>query len=630
MRNILKSLAVLCGVVALAYLAPGCTSTSKSATPTPTKTTAPVPTPVPTNTFSYTSTHSATTTFSYTNTFTYTNTSTGTPSFSSTFTYTYTNTFTSTFTPTGTPNLSDPSANNKIVAPTGNVNPGQVINYYLNYGNTGGSQATSIVISDNLDSNLDPLTVVFVSGPAGVVAGQNITWNIATLNAGVTGTIHFTVQVRGTAANGVVICNNFTIQSAQTAPYNSNNVCNTVAVVSFTDTPTPPPGSTNTFTPGGPTNTNTPVPPTNTPVPPTSTNTPVPPTNTNTPVGPTNTPTSAAALLVGGGISGAQTTFYSDLVSYPILWNGQLANYSVCSPLGTPAAGATPPGMPATRIDGGFQKDGGTLFYLFPIDASFIYFADMAATSAMPCPGAWSENSIPLLAGTPVYSQLVGQANDGGYLWMASFQTSPTPDAIYAGQLSGSGTVNSWTQATTLPVFASQASMAVGSFSGTKYLYFVGGLLTGAVSSTSVYRAQITGAGTIGSWSSQALPGARRRFTNQAKVVNYAGTDYLYVAGGWDGAANQSSVYYAAIGSGGVLGSWTSGSALPTNLSAQYASLTSYGSYLYYLGGGDAVAQTAYSTVYEATVGSGGSLSSWTTQPNLPVGKLFLGAITIP
>ncbi len=93
------------------------------------------------------------------------------------------------------------------------VPSGSNLTYTITYGNTGGAAATSVVINDPL-----PAGTTFVSATGGgTFAAGVVTWNIGTVNAGVTGqTVSFTVNV--TATSGSVDNTGYTIQATGVAP----------------------------------------------------------------------------------------------------------------------------------------------------------------------------------------------------------------------------------------------------------------------------------------------------------------------------------------------------------------------------------------------------------------------------
>ena len=118
---------------------------------------------------------------------------------------------------------------------------GSNITYTITYGNTGAAAANNVVIRDPV-----PAGTTFVSATAGGtnVAGV-VTWNIGTVNAGVTGqTVSFTVNV--TATSGNVSNVNYTIEGTGIAPIPGPPVFTQIGGVAPTPTPTLPPTVTPT------------------------------------------------------------------------------------------------------------------------------------------------------------------------------------------------------------------------------------------------------------------------------------------------------------------------------------------------------------------------------------------------
>ena len=112
---------------------------------------------------------------------------------------------------------------------------GSNITYTITYGNTGGANATNVIIRDPV-----PAGTTFVSATAGGtnVAGV-VTWNIGTVNAGVTGqTVSFTVNV--TATSGSVANVNYTIEGTGIAPIPGPPVFTQLGGVGPSPTPTVP------------------------------------------------------------------------------------------------------------------------------------------------------------------------------------------------------------------------------------------------------------------------------------------------------------------------------------------------------------------------------------------------------
>jgi hypothetical protein len=175
-----------------------------------------------------------------------------------------------------------------------------------------------------------------------------------------------------------------------------------------------------------------------------------------------------------------------------------------------------------------------------------------------------------------------------------------------------------WVQTTSLP----DAYIAQTLVYASNYLYQAGGSSDsyGFDDGTNVFYSLVHSDGTIAAWTkTTSLPVA---VIDPASV---AANGFVYVLAGEDFFPDNSpqggvviptnTVYYAKINSDGSLGSWSSASPLPNNLTGLGASV--WNKQIYVIGG--SLATTLSSNVYSATIQADGSLSAWTTQAPLPV-----------
>ena len=128
-----------------------------------------------------------------------------------------------------------------------NVNPGQTINYTLNYSNTGQGNATNVVVTDVLDSKITlvPSSCTAANACSYNAANRTLTWNIGTVTAGTSGTRTFQATVNSDATG--TISNTARITATGVNPIDSNIVTHVIVV------PQPPvlPNQTITITQGG-------------------------------------------------------------------------------------------------------------------------------------------------------------------------------------------------------------------------------------------------------------------------------------------------------------------------------------------------------------------------------------------
>jgi hypothetical protein len=139
------------------------------------------------------------------------------------------------------------------------------------------------------------------------------------------------------------------------------------------------------------------------------------------------------------------------------------------------------------------------------------------------------------------------------------------------------------------------------------YLYVLGGD-SGTALLSDVEAAPILGSGLVGTWgATTALPTARSLF------AGVAANGFVYVIGGQDSTGALAEVWYASVGSGGTLGTWTSTTALPSGRMGLAAAV--FGNFVYALGGGNT---TSIPDVLFAPINANGSLGSWTATTALP------------
>lgn len=97
--------------------------------------------------------------------------------------------------------------NDKLVDVKGDVLPGQLLHYTVEYQNTGDATATGVFVQDTLDQDLDESTLVIDNGGTWSAGARQITWDVGDLPPGVGGSVTFGIRVRNGLAPGTEIVN---------------------------------------------------------------------------------------------------------------------------------------------------------------------------------------------------------------------------------------------------------------------------------------------------------------------------------------------------------------------------------------------------------------------------------------
>lgn len=222
---------------------------------------------------------------------------------------------------------------------------------------------------------------------------------------------------------------------------------------------------------------------------------------------------------------------------------------------------------------------------------------------------------------------------------------SDTTDIQY-GSINADGTIT-WKGSTTNALPTARYGHAAVAYNG--YLYVIGGFGTGGNFGTSflqdVEKALIctgsnsgvggcgTTAGDVGTWSSTGaganIPTAR------ADLSAFAYNGYLYIAGGCSAQASsnctgfQNDVRSAPLAADGSVGSWSSAYTFTTGRFAQ--NMTTYGGYIYVIGGCSAMASNSCTTfqndVQYAPL-TNGVVGSWSYANGLNGGGRYGASIT--
>jgi len=117
----------------------------------------------------------------------------------------------------------------KAVSPTGDVKPGDTLDYTLTLSNTGDMNATGVQVDDAVPANTTLTGSVACSDPGALIdSAPPVKVKNITVNAGASVTVTFSVKVDKPLADGTIITNSGIATYADKPPVPSNEVTNTV------------------------------------------------------------------------------------------------------------------------------------------------------------------------------------------------------------------------------------------------------------------------------------------------------------------------------------------------------------------------------------------------------------------
>ena len=198
----------------------------------------------------------------------------------------------------------------------------------------------------------------------------------------------------------------------------------------------------------------------------------------------------------------------------------------------------------------------------------------------------------------------------GGYK-QADGTGTDTVNTVYTANINADGTLGSWVLHNTMPGVVYAASFVLTS----SRVYIISGALTNLTGSQSnkIYSAPISSDGTIGAWVTEANAPFYKQvpFTivTKNRVYICGGSTSLYVD------PFTTSVYTAAINSDGTLGTWTLSTSLPLAVRSGSVYVTKNRVYLF---GGAINTATTTSVVLTAPINADGTLGTWGTGTPLP------------
>ncbi len=280
-----------------------------------------------------------------------------------------------------------------------------------------------------------------------------------------------------------------------------------------------------------------------------------------------------------------------------LLISSALATKAYAAAPGDIGAWLTSSSLPSVKAYSGSVAYNGYVYVLggYNGDGTDVYYAPLNSDGSV---GGWilSDNALPAgLYGT------VAVANNGYVYVIGGYDGAHSNDVYYA-PLNSDGSVGNWTAGADIPA----AMIDIGAAVNNGYLYITGGN-DGSGEFDTVYQAQFNPDGSISNWvASNPMPIA----TSGARSVVY--NNYLYVIGGWNLGTALNTVRYAPLNNDGSVGGWQIASNnMPAGL--VMPSVVAYRGYLFVLGGFNGAAQN---NVYSAPFNSDGSVGNWTTSPN--------------
>ncbi|HSX04985.1 MAG TPA: hypothetical protein VLF69_00770 [Candidatus Saccharimonadales bacterium] len=322
--------------------------------------------------------------------------------------------------------------------------------------------------------------------------------------------------------------------------------------------------------------------------------------------------------IAGGTTSGTTSTA---VVEYALICDG-VTTAGGCSGL---SAGDLGTMNSATAM--GTARDG---FGLVPVNGYLCALGgetNNSAISTTECGPILSTGSVGTWSSNTSFAQTYQKAGFSSYNGMVyaaggSFNGSRTTNVLQAAfNNGGSGDTSSWTTNGTNITGAYSSGWQDGQlFASGGYLYAIGGD-NGATDTANTYSAPINADGSVGSWSAQATMSSRR---HGFALSVYNG--YVYVYGGTANTTELNTYEYASIGTGGTLGSWSSDTSMGAGVSTRTnVSGAVYNGYLYILGGTHS--GTALTDVYYVAINSDGTLATWTSTTGFATARSSAGAM---
>jgi hypothetical protein len=319
----------------------------------------------------------------------------------------------------------------------------------------------------------------------------------------------------------------------------------------------------------------------------------------------TVTQTTAGDFNLGSGDGQVEVTSVGDGEVHLMRAAGSLGAWSAATPLPYTASSVFgwSQGSRVVAV-GGYST---SAFY------DTVYSADVSGGVL----GSWT-----LRSHLPGATYCGGVARWGNYLYLAQVYggtpASPTTSStIWKTTLDATGLPGAWTTVSNLPDYPSLAPLVADY--GRLYDITDGGY------GTSCYSAPILTDGTLGAW---VLEGSTRNSANSRFWIGGA-MGAIFTMGGEKpagGYAGDSVVERAGLGSNGALGSFIVQNPMPAGRAYSSDNQVALDGRLYVAGGKtSSPIAVPHNTVYSAPLSAGGVLGSWTTESALPA-PLYLGS----
>ncbi len=291
--------------------------------------------------------------------------------------------------------------------------------------------------------------------------------------------------------------------------------------------------------------------------------------------------------------------------------NAATANiqYAAINGNGTLGAWTATASLPLARESMGAAVHNGRLYLAGGYDTNPVPLANVAPFNADGTLGPWQT-----MTSLPAPRDWTHMVTQDGWLYLLGGYTNSAQSTVYRAAITdgSQGTVGAFAATTPLP--SARSGHAAVAAAG--HLYLLGG--SGAGLLQDVYEAPVGPDGTLGPWSAAGAFSTAR--SGHAAV---ACGGYLYVLGGFDGAARRADVQVAALSASGTVGPWAGTTGF--NGGRERHAALCHGGYLYVLGGFDGAARRA--DVQLAAINPDGTVGAWTAGPPLPAARSGLAAV---